>query len=256
MNIRQITDLNPNYFEINREERNYAAILFATLCKAENAKEFLKQTGFEGEIGDEFGVYFEYAYLRDLWSGIHPEDKKRDVLRKLLPINGIEVIVQNPFENINRTFGVSGKQSSKYLQFPGKWSIRKFHKNFPDNDDFRKICCFKWSFNIKPDIVIHIDKSRAICIEAKHESGEGSYPSSESDKSIFQARGLDYVGQTALQKYMMEELLGLSTKFIFLVSKEDTSQTHNVLTWREAFNTLDMAEMPKFAKEMANRISN
>ena len=32
MNIRELANLSPNYYEINREERNYAAILFAGLC--------------------------------------------------------------------------------------------------------------------------------------------------------------------------------------------------------------------------------
>ena len=33
LNIREIAKNNSNYYEINREERNYAAILFAALCK-------------------------------------------------------------------------------------------------------------------------------------------------------------------------------------------------------------------------------
>lgn len=46
MNIREIAQLTPNYFEINREERNYAAIFFAVLCRPGNAEKFLQQFGF------------------------------------------------------------------------------------------------------------------------------------------------------------------------------------------------------------------
>jgi len=255
MNIREITGLAPNYFEINREERNYAAILFSALCKLDNAKRFLRHFNFASDVGPEFGIYFEYAYLRDLWSGISGEESKKQVLRELLPIKRIAEIVQLPTERINHKFGVAGKPSSTSVQYPGKWSVNRFHKNFDDNDDFLKICRFKWSFNIKPDIVIHLDKNTAICIEAKHASGEGSYPSSELEKSIFRQRKLDYVGQNELQKYMMEDLLGVKSEFIFLVSEEAESQTHRVVTWREAFASIDMSDHLNFALEMAKRIS-
>lgn len=255
MNIREIADFNPNYFEINREERNYAAILFAGLCIPGNAERFLQHFEFGRSVGPEFGIYFEYAFLRDLWSEIKDEDAKKRILQELLPIGGIDEILQMPFEEINRKFGVAGKPSSSFLQYPGKWSVRKFSQNFEDDDDFLRICQFKWSFNIKPDIVIHLDKNTAICIEAKHTSGEGSYPSSKLEKSIFRERKLNYVGQTELQKYMMENLIGVKSEFVFLVSEHETSPTHKLVTWREAFASIDMSEMPKFAAEMANAIS-
>jgi len=255
LNIREITKLSPNYFEINREERNYAAILFAALCLPGNAERFLKYCGFNESIGPEFGIYFEYSYLRDLWFKINNEDLKFDILQQMLKIENISNILNKPIKEINRYFGVSGKPSSKFLQFPGKWSIRKFNNNFPDNDDFLKICKFKWSFNIKPDIVIHLDKNRPICIEAKYESIEGSYPSSNVDKSIFNDRGISYVGQMELQKYMMEELLGFNADFMFLVFKKEKSKTHKVISWGEAFSSVDIKKLPDFAKHMAKNIS-
>ncbi len=66
MNVREIAKLNPNYFEINREERNYAAIFFTALCKKENVARFLKFCGLEWTQKRDFGIYFEYAFLRDL----------------------------------------------------------------------------------------------------------------------------------------------------------------------------------------------
>lgn len=251
MDIRQIAQLTPNYSEINREERNYAAILFAAICKPGNTEKFLKYCGFEGKIGPDFGIYFEYAYLRDLWSKIEREEIRKDIIRQKLNISGIDEILKLPLKEINQKFGVGGEASSEYLQYPGKWAIVKYDRNFPDNSDFEKICRFK----IKPDIVIHLDKNKAICIEAKYESGEGSYPASELEKAIFNRRGIKYVGQMELQKYMMEDLLGVKTDFMFLVFKKEKSETHKVISWAEAFESIDMNEMPKFAKVMADKIS-
>lgn len=253
MDIRGITELNPNYYEINREERNYAAILFAALCKPGNPERFLRHLGSASEVGPEFGIYFEYAYVRDLWYGIVGEEPKRAVIKELLPISEIDSILQLPIGKINRKFGVAGQPSDRFIQYPGRWSVSRFNENFEDNGDFSRICRFKWSFNIKPDIVIHLDRDTAICIEAKHSSGEGFYPSSRKEKAIFRARGLSYVGQTELQKYMMEDLLGVESDFVFLVSKALESQTHRVVTWQEVFACIDMGDMPDFAVEMARR---
>ena len=230
MNVREIAKLTPNYCEINREERNYTAIFFAALCKPGNAERFLNHCGFEAKLGANFGSYFEYAYLRDLWSKIDSQATKKEIIRRQLKLNGIDAILNLPIVEINRKFGVAGQPSEEFVQSPGRWAIVKYNKNFPDNEDFLKICRFKWSFNIKPDIVIHLDKDRAICIEAKYEAGEGSYPASNADKAIFKERGIPYVGQMELQKYMMEELLGVKTDFMFLVFKKEKSETHKVVS--------------------------
>ena len=118
-----------------------------------------------------------------------------------------------------------------------------------------KICMFKWSFNIKPYIVIHLDKARSICIEAKYESREALYPATNKEKEIFKRRRIRYVGQMELQNYMMEDLLGVKTDFMFLVFKKEKSETHKVISWTEAFGAIDMKTMPKFAIEMAKIIS-
>lgn len=255
LNIRKIAQLAPNYCEINREERNYAAILFAALCKPGNTERFLRLCGFVEKLEPDFGIYFEYAYLRDLWYKIDDVGIKKEIIRQNLRITGIDEILNLPVVEINRKFGVAGYPSEDFVQNPGKWAIVKYNQNFPDNGDFLKVCRFKWSFNIKPDIVIHLNKDRAICIEAKYESGEGSYPALINEKMIFNERGISYVGQMQLQKYMMEELLGVKTDFMVLVFKKEKSDTHKVLSWAEAFGSLDMGDMPPFAVEMAKILS-
>ena len=67
MNIREVIGLDPNYSEINREERNYAAVFYAALLKPGNIEMFLALLGIDETPGEDFGIYFEYAYLRDIW---------------------------------------------------------------------------------------------------------------------------------------------------------------------------------------------
>jgi len=81
------------------------------------------------------------------------------------------------------------------------------------------------------------------------------YPSSERDKVAFSRRGVPYVGQMELQKYMMEELLGVQTDFVFLVYKKSKSETHQVVTWREVFDCLDTSDLPLFAQTMILNVS-
>lgn len=118
----------------------------------------------------------------------------------------------------NEYFGAVPLPSEKYIQSPGNWSISKFKDNFPDNDEFLKVCKFKWCFNVKPDIVIHTSNDHAICIEAKFESGEGIFPTKQTVKDEFNRRELKFVGQTEIQKKIMK-LLGIKSKFLFLVQK-------------------------------------
>ena len=91
--------------------------------------------------------------------------------------------------------------------------------------------------------------------EAKYESNEGLYPSSEKEKNIFRKRGIKYVGQRELQKYMMEELLGIKTDFIYLVFKKEKVKSHKIISWAEVFGSLDVNGIPRFAIEMVRNIS-
>lgn len=103
--------------------------------------------------------------------------------------------------------------------------------------------------------MFEIGRDRAICIEIKYESREGQYPTSPREKEIFRRRRIPYVGQTEVQKYMMEELLGMKTEFRFLVSKKATSSTHKVIDWNETLAALDLSGVPAFQREMAKAIS-
>lgn len=69
MNIRNFLGFTGEYYSINREERNLAAILYHLLLLEGNLGIFLTLIG-TSHTPDELSkcsIYFEYAYLRDLW---------------------------------------------------------------------------------------------------------------------------------------------------------------------------------------------
>jgi len=235
--------------------RNYAALLYAALSHGQNVGRFLSFCNVPVTIDADVQYYFEYAFLRDLWNTELDNEKLRSVLRSFLKVGDIETIVTKPIKELNSLFVESKSPSEKWVQSPGRWSVSKIDAVFSKNGDFLAACKFKWAFNIKPDIVFEIGRDRAICIEIKYESGEGQYPTNPKEKEIFHRRGIPYVGQTEVQKYMMEELLGMKTEFRFLVSKKATSSTHKVIDWNETLAALDLSGVPAFQREMAKAIS-
>lgn len=265
MYIPQISNITDDYFLFNREERNYAAIFYALMFNPSNLRKFINLCNCSFNIDEiHFGIYFEYSYLRDLWDKINKENEnkeeiKREIIRNKLKISQIEEIIKLDFKDLNEKFGIAGSPSKDQIQYPGKWALTKFYKNFLYNkEDFLKVCKFKWSFNIKPDIVIQMNEKQVICIEAKYESSEGSYPSSEIEKNIFKKEfDLNEIKQTELQKYMFEDLLGFDCLSVFLRHKIiNKTNYYLTLTWKDIFNSLDLSSLPLFAKEMIKKISN
>jgi len=250
-NIREYADITENYSYFNREERNLVAVLYYLLLKPDNMERFLELVDKDIEIvQDQFGVYVEYSYLRDLWYKLKGNDEKRGLIRNFLALRcGQEVFERSLFE-FNRFFGAVPKPSQNYIQSPATWSLPRFAENIHDNDDLLNVCKFKWSFKAKPDVVIHTSRDTAICIEAKSESGEGSYPQKDDEKKIFNQRDIKRIGQTELQKYFMEDLLGVRTHFVFLVRKGvPSSDSHKILTWKQVFDCLDVGDSPCFILE-------
>jgi hypothetical protein len=262
MNIRTFLDYKNGYYLINREERNLAAIFYNLLLQGNNLNRFLATINCSFPVIDEeMAIYFEYAYLRDLWNNIDKKEldiekrnciKKSTILEFLKPINSEELSKMSIFD-FNKFFGSVPRPSSTDIQSPGNWSIRYYEDRIKNDDEFLKVSKFKWCFNAKPDIVIHTTHDSAICIEAKFESIEGKYPSNDREKEIFNRRGIPYVGQLHIQKKIMNDLLGIETKYIFLVQKKSLSDTHETFSWKEVFSKLDIADSPHFVQEWLKR---
>lgn len=255
-NIRTFLKWGKGYHEFNREERNLAAILYHVLLTDDNLSRFLNTIACDYQIVPaEAGIYFEYAYLRDLWFTIDDETTKREIIYRFLKPQNQSELERMSILEFNTHFGVGPVPSKQHIQNPSNWSIDKYSENIHDHEEFLKTCRFKWAFNAKPDIVIHLSKDYAICIECKFESGEGSYPTKPSEKAEFKLRNLIPVSQTALQKYIMEDLLGIETSYLFLVQKPPaTSTTHKTLLWKEAFSGLAVDASPYFIKEWIQRL--
>ena len=71
----------------------------------------------------------------------------------------------------------------------------------------------------------------------------------------FKTRSLDLVLQTDLQKYILEDLLGIETKFVFLVQNRGSSaDTHLTLSWKQVFAKLNLGNCPKFMIDWIDRL--
>lgn len=256
MNIRTLVNFKDGYYKINREERNLAAIFYHTLLLDDNLKKFLDKIDCKLPIiENEVGIYFEYAYIRDLWNNIKQgNDFKRKLILNLLQPNNRQELEKMSVHDFNKYFGVIRALSANHITSPSNWSIKYYDINIKNNSEFIKVSKFKWCFNAKPDIVIHTTHNTAICIEAKFESGEGKYPSNDFEREIFKKRGIELIGQLSIQRMIMEELLGIHSEYIFLVQKKSETEIHKVWTWKEAFANLETSRCPYFVREWLKRL--
>jgi hypothetical protein len=174
-------------------------------------------------------------------------------------------------EAFNRAFGVAGQKSREWIQFPGQWSVRGSNESgflYQQRDTWiadplalRETLKFKWAFNIKPDLVIHLTNTRVIVIEAKDASGEGSYPTgadaTELNRFFAEAGEAQFnIGQVAEQRYLFEELLGMDATFVLLTRRSKDVSKGNFdtsFTWRDAFTTLDTSGEPPFVQRWTKK---
>ena len=254
--IREMANISEPYYNINREERNLCAILFHLLLSEDKLKKFLKIIDNRFPVEEQhMGIYFEYAFLRDIWENIPKKDgnetKKRIILDSLQLSNKKDLETSSVEEFNDFFIQRKSKSSSKHIENPGNWNINRIDKNFHDNEEFIKICEFKWCFNAKPDLVIHTSLNQAICIETKFMSKEGQYPTNPAEKEIFNKRGIKYVGQYFIQEKIME-LLGIEAEYVIIANKKEESKTHKSFLWKDIFEKLDTEQCPIFIKESLN----
>jgi hypothetical protein len=250
-NLRESCGADADYWQICREERNLAAILYHLLLRPGNLQKFLDLAGYGVPLDDgQAAVYFEYAFLRDIWSSMtldHADKggldgvnarKRRAILDVLRPQKSAWLSSCSVAE-FNGHFGAAA--NSKYIQSPSNWNLSKFAETIGDPQEILRVSKFKWAFNAKPDLVIQPDAGHALCVEAKFESPEGLYPTSGAEKKIFDELHLPRVKQTELQKYLLESLLGLDAEFLMVTSgkkKALVGQKH--LSWGQVFSALDV----------------
>lgn len=246
---------NISYTLLNREERNLAAIFYHCLNLGDNLNRLFEHLSSPFPFDNEqYGIYFEYAYLRDLWESVGlkdpANDQKRGFILACLPEVAEFDLANASIEAFNTFFGVAGTPSKQYIQSPSNWSISKYHPSLKATPEaLLAVSKFKWCFNAKPDIVIHTDLNHALVIEAKDVSAEGTYPGSDADKRVFREAGLEpNVKQTDIQKHIMA-LLGVEMKGYLLSTRViEPVNGYTNITWRQAFDAMDTSNLPAYMK--------
>lgn len=247
--------------QIVREERHFCAVLAGLLWqRGPNFANFVDLLNRRLPPGaqvttmalDEAELFVEFNMLRDRWYA-HPKEGRKDYLvhmmRGIPELRAVAEELPSSISGLNARFiGDRGQNMTSAVAYPGHWSVKALRKFAgPDTSLFRMLCYFKWSFNIKPDLVILFPDARVICIEAKLESDASTYPATAEEKSLFdEAFGSNKyrVGQLELQRFMFDKVLRMSCSFAVIGRKpakfvREPSSTF--VTWREVFEQLDLS---------------
>lgn len=281
-----ITPLMPKdkpYSAYNREERHLAAILFMLLNHGDNARRLLEKAGCGDwpTTREDFGIYFEYANLRDLWhdlgKGADANIRKQTLLLDFLQslgvascltrLRGHDVTTAEGISAFNAFFTTDRSVSRDHIVSPARWSINVFaapERGLTDTE-VGHLCRFKWAFNAKPDIVIHTDRDHALCLELKLESGESTYTGSAVETAALKARGLyvDRKGptfearQTEVQRFVLEQVLGLKARFLFVTpaAGRGAGGDDRHMSWKTLFDLLDKPACMPFVDAAISRAS-
>ncbi len=239
------------YFQFNREERNHAAILYHLLLTGtENLKTFLNLLGQPETDVSSCELYFEYAFLRDMWHNM-PETQKREWILSKLPSLRKELTEAKTTAEWNSFFEVRTKRASQdKIQSPANWVTKRI-KGLND-DEIKEVNELKWCFNLKPDLVIKKTNGDVICIEAKLESKQDKYTCAlNGDAGIAHS-----IGQLKCQQLMFTKMLGLEEKRIhpfLLVRGNSRPKGKDILTWEEVFAAMDKTGSHPFVAEWINR---
>lgn len=258
------------FYQFLREERQFSFLLaFFLMQKGEGLSCFLdliRQRVGEERLPhinsaqlDDAEVYVEYAYLRDKWDSLLERDqvtntfspaarkaanerKKAFIIDLLRRVGLAELADELKFDNaadFNAHFmGVAaGSAIKRDIASPALWSVASLANQFGETSAvFHKLCRLKWSFHIKPDLVVMVPGLATICVEAKLESSEGSYPTGKETKDYDRICVVEgRVKQFALQQFMFETLLGQECLPV-VVQRAPKEQACPVLTWKEVFD--------------------
>jgi hypothetical protein len=244
------------FWTFNREERNAVAILFGLLAQPGNLEVFAELLGWEPADLVDAEVCVEWTYLRDLWN--HHSNRGDNVALRAAILDCLQPANRGRLETcsigeFNAHFGAGRISSATTIQSPSTWSMSRFDATISDDAEFRRTCRFKWAFNVKPDLVAQTPSGHVLCIEAKWGSSEGRYPSGDTEKAIFRRRHLAPVSQTEVQRYLVNEVLGLTGQFAYLDHRQAVTQAGRSITWAELLPLLDHAGSPAFISEWCDQ---
>jgi hypothetical protein len=263
-------ELSKPYFLFNREERHLAAVLFHLLCHGENLTRLIHSRRPDWTVmPDECGVYFDFSLLRDAWHslgmGHDANAKKRAVLRSMLERFGATSALLDRMDAagtaaLNDLF--INRPSISHIQSPANWQLARLASSEIGlgRDDVLATCRLKWAFKSKPDLVVQPSANRALCIELKLESVEGTYPSDGAEKAILKELGLYGpdgafalpMRQTDLQRLMMHDIFGSDhVAMLFVTRRESQSNAPGpAISWSHLLQCLEIpTTTPRFVRE-------
>jgi hypothetical protein len=106
-------------------------------------------------------------------------------------------------------------------------------------------------------MVVLLEGSQPLCVEAKLESREGWYPSRAQENAIFDdlfGPGRGRVGQIALQQFMFKHLLASPCQSILIGRTAPVGGGGDVpvlfLYWKEVFQELDLASSVPYVRKL------
>jgi len=259
-----------HFYQFVREERLFCATLAHLLLqKGSNLATFLElinaRVPHDSQLVtarlEEAQIYVEFTFLRDSWNSLGGDnDAKRRVIFTLLSkIDRLRHYREESFPStipeFNEFFmGAPGKIIKYDIVYPGRWSVATLSERFgKDREEFRDFCRFKWAFNIKPDIVVLLPGSKPLSIEAKLESREGQYPTSNRESEIFDrlfGTGEGRVRQIELQQFMFDRLLDAPCQSVLIGGSKELGTDVPFLTWEEVFNELDLSSSIGYVRKL------
>ncbi len=280
-NLRTLLEVKSRYASFNREERNYAALLYHFLMSSDAALQAflgLFEHSWSGNP-DDIEIYFEYAHARDLWKYASRTDgsktcdsrelngRRRAAIEHLLDPEeriGAKTMINDALSKLDGEFEIERFNalfdakpiSTKSIQMPGRWGKDLLRNLGHPNEELRnRAWRLKWAFNAKADLVIHTGDKAVLCVELKYESKEGAYRANMGEEEPYST------SQLKLQQFILKDLLGLQGARFALISKNgkipNSMKSEDVVgkSWKEVFITL-MREADKDSNLLCNPRSN
>jgi len=267
------------FYSFLREERQFCAVLSHLLLqRGNNVGNFVdllsnRLTAVSDPWTDRLGeaeIYVDFAYLRDKWDNLgakagrtrtEANESKREFIRGAFDRLGIShapsINLAAPVDEFNGQF-ISRQNIRSDIASPHHWEVKRLHELAGGSEEtFSLLCKFKWSFNIKPDLVIVIPGCRPICIEAKLESREAFYPTSAHDVRHFKDPKTR-VRQLAVQQFMFRELLQNPAQHVVIArdiphgNQEQWLRDNRipVLKWLDVFALMDFSGSLPFVRKL------
>jgi hypothetical protein len=240
----------PRYQDICREERHFAAVLFALMNDNRDGLRAFTQLALDRAaerrgsgpladvaIDDSTRVFYEYSKPRDVWAFIDREPaqprqrptKTRNPVKRSVIEAGLKACGWNggalpqDIGLFNACF--TKHPSANHVMSPATWQLNgtAFAAGAsPDPGLVAAADLLHKTFKIKPDIVVETAGVPIICIEAKVESAESR-------------KGRDGLSQIELQRLLFRHVLGCEPIMVLLAQRSGMDAADCHITWDEAF---------------------